>query len=74
MYADTITDSMRKAIDETDRRRRIQMHNEKHGITPQTIQKSDPGVIEATKVARRRRNVSEKHRNVRQMAKKEREN
>ncbi|MBQ6367222.1 MAG: excinuclease ABC subunit UvrB [Erysipelotrichaceae bacterium] len=38
MYGDSITDSMRKAIDETDRRRRIQQdYNEKHGIVPKTI-------------------------------------
>lgn len=38
MYADKITDSMRKALDETTRRREIQIaHNEKHGITPTTI-------------------------------------
>lgn len=52
MYADTITQSMQKAIEETERRRSIQMaHNEKHGITPQTIRKEIRGVIEATKVA-----------------------
>jgi excinuclease ABC subunit B len=52
MYADTITESMRKAIDETERRRRIQIaYNEKHGITPQTVRKKVRDVIEATKVA-----------------------
>ena len=41
MYADKITDSMRVAIDETERRRKIQQeYNEEHGITPTTIQKS----------------------------------
>lgn len=40
LYADRITNSMKKAIDETDRRRKIQEeHNIKHGITPQTIRK-----------------------------------
>lgn len=52
MYGDKITDSMEKAIRETDRRREIQeAYNEKHGITPQTIQKKVRDVIEATKVA-----------------------
>ncbi|WP_018758709.1 excinuclease ABC subunit UvrB [Paenibacillus terrigena] len=52
MYADKMTDSMNKAISETERRRTIQIaYNEKHGITPQTIQKKVREVIEATKVA-----------------------
>lgn len=50
MYADVITGSMQRAIDETNRRRGIQAEfNEKHGITPQTIKKSVSEVIEATK-------------------------
>ena len=52
MYADKITDSMDKAIKETERRRTIQVaYNEEHGITPQTIRKKIHDVIEATKVA-----------------------
>jgi excinuclease ABC subunit B len=46
MYADTVTDSMQMAIDETKRRREIQeRYNEEHGIIPQTIQKSVRGLI-----------------------------
>ena len=47
MYADTVTPSMRAAIDETDRRRAIQSaYNEEHGIVPQTIRKSIRDLIE----------------------------
>ncbi len=50
MYADTITDSMRVAIDETNRRRKMQQeYNEAHGITPQTIQKSVRDLIAISK-------------------------
>ena len=50
MYADSITDSMRRAIDETNRRRALQAaYNEKNGIVPKTIRKSVSEVIEATK-------------------------
>ncbi len=51
MYADTITDSMRIAIDETNRRREIQKkYNEEHGITPQTIRKAVRDLISISKV------------------------
>jgi len=49
MYADELTDSMEKAIKETNRRRKIQVeYNEKHGIIPQTIQKSVRDTIKVT--------------------------
>jgi len=52
MYADTITESMQSAIDETNRRRRIQMdYNKKHNIQPRTIAKSKKEIFEQTKVA-----------------------
>lgn len=52
MYADRVTDSMHRAISETNRRRKIQMEfNELHGITPTTIQKGVRDVIETIKVA-----------------------
>ncbi len=52
MYADRITDSMKKAIDETERRRKIQhAYNVEHNITPKTIIKEVRDVIRATKVA-----------------------
>lgn len=50
MYADTITDSMRIALDETNRRREIQMkYNKEHGITPQTIKKAVRDLISISK-------------------------
>lgn len=52
MYADRITDSMQRAISETERRRMVQQdYNTKHGITPQTIKKKIKNLIETTKVA-----------------------
>lgn len=52
MYADRRTDSMAKAIEETNRRRNIQMaYNVEHGITPKTIQKEIRDVIRATQAA-----------------------
>ena len=55
MYADMITDSMRRAIDETNRRRQIQQqYNEEHGITPTTIQKAVRDLIVISKAAEAR--------------------
>lgn len=52
MYADKMTDSMTKAISETQRRRDIQIaYNTEHGITPTTITKKIPDIIRATQVA-----------------------
>ncbi len=50
MYADVMTDSMKQAIEETERRRKVQMaYNEAHGITPQTIKKSVRDLIAVSK-------------------------
>ncbi len=52
MYADVITDSMRRAIDETQRRRQLQnKYNEEHGITPTTIKKAVRDLIAISKAA-----------------------
>lgn len=52
MYADRITNSMKKTIDETNRRRKIQMeYNEEHGITPKTIFKSRDEIMASTSIA-----------------------
>ncbi len=52
MYADRVTKSMRKCLDETNRRREIQLaHNIEHGITPQTIEKSVQEIQFSTRVA-----------------------
>ncbi|MEN8224567.1 MAG: excinuclease ABC subunit UvrB [Bacteroidota bacterium] len=62
MYADKITDSMQKTIDETDRRRNIQLrYNEKHNITPRTIKKSVEAIMGQTAVADKNRPGSDSY-------------
>ncbi|MBD3333984.1 MAG: excinuclease ABC subunit UvrB [Candidatus Eisenbacteria bacterium] len=52
LYADEVTDSMRRAVQETSRRRRVQLeYNRKHGITPRTIRKTMEEVLSSTSVA-----------------------
>ena len=61
MYADTITDSMRVAIEKTNRRRQIQQkYNEEHGITPTTIKKAVRDLIAISKAAERNAASEEK--------------
>ena len=58
MYADRLTDSMRRAIDETDRRRAKQFaYNEEHGITPRTIHKSRAEIMQQTMAAGERQDA-----------------
>lgn len=61
MYADKITESMKKVIDETNRRRKIQIeYNEKHGIKPETIYKSVEEILSSTSIAELRKKDFEK--------------
>jgi excinuclease ABC subunit B len=61
MYADVITESMRKTIDETNRRRKLQEeYNKEHGITPKTIYKSVEEILSSTSIADVRKRDYEK--------------
>ena len=61
LYADTITDSMRRAMDETERRRTLQhAFNEEHGIVPQTIRKSVREMVEIGRTAEEASAMSKK--------------
>jgi excinuclease ABC subunit B len=58
MYADTVTESMEMAIDETNRRRGVQMeYNQKHGIVPRTVLKSKDAILSQTAVADSRKST-----------------
>ena len=74
MYADKITKSMDIAINETKRRRAIQEeYNQKHGITPMTIQKEIRDVIRATQVAEDQEAIQTSMPNIRTYQRKKRE-
>ena len=74
MYADKVTKSMQFAIDETYRRRTMQIeYNEKHGITPKTIKKEVRDVIKATAVAEGEESYESGGKRPSEMTKKERE-
>jgi excinuclease ABC subunit B len=74
LYGDKLTESMEKAISETERRRVIQMaYNEKHGITPQSIRKKVRDVIEATKVAEEKSGYLAGAENLQKLSKKDRQ-
>lgn len=61
MYADKITESMRKTIEETNRRRKLQTeYNDQHGITPKTIYKSVEEIMSSTSIADVRKKEHEK--------------
>jgi excinuclease ABC subunit B len=61
LYADEITDSIRRAVQETERRRKIQLeYNEKHGITPETIHKTREEIMRVTAFADARTSAPEK--------------
>ena len=65
LYADNITGSIQKAIDETQRRRKIQIeYNQKHGITPKTIEKSIRNILEEFGISadKQKNRESKKHR------------
>lgn len=61
MYADRVTDSMKRAIDETERRRAIQeAYNKEHGIVPHTIQKKVKDLIDLTKIEEKPKSYGKK--------------